>query len=82
MRASTISIITLVAAAFVALNGLFIVQQTQQGIVLQFGEPKRTLQDPGLNWKIPFIQNVVFYENRVLSLVSWPLPSLLSLCGL
>ena len=70
MRASTISIITLVAAAFVALNGLFIVQQTQQGIVLQFGEPKRTLQEPGLNWKIPFIQNVVFYENRVLSLVS------------
>ncbi len=70
MRASTISIIALVAAAFVALNGLFIVQQTQQGIVLQFGEPKRALQDPGLNWKIPFIQNVVFYENRVLSLVS------------
>ena len=70
MRASTISIFTLVAAAFVALNGLFIVQQTQQGIVLQFGEPKRTLQEPGLNWKIPFIQNVVFYENRVLSLVS------------
>jgi len=70
MRASTISIIALVAAAFVALNGLFIVQQTQQGIVLQFGEPKRTMQDPGLNWKIPFIQNVVFYENRVLSLVS------------
>ena len=70
MRASTISTIALVAAAFVALNGLFIVQQTQQGIVLQFGEPKRTLQDPGLNWKIPFIQNVVFYENRVLSLVS------------
>jgi len=70
MRASTISIITLVAAAFVALNGLFIVQQTQQGIVLQFGEPKRTLQEPGLNWKIPFIQNVVFYENRVLSMVS------------
>jgi len=70
MRASTISIFALVAATFVALNGLFIVQQTQQGIVLQFGEPKRTLQDPGLNWKIPFIQNVVFYENRVLSLVS------------
>ena len=70
MRASTISIFALVAATFVALNGLFIVQQTQQGIVLQFGEPKRTLQDPGLNWKIPFIQNVVFYENRVLSMVS------------
>ena len=38
--------------------------------MLQFGEPKRTLQEPGLNWKIPFIQNVIFYENRVLSMVS------------
>ena len=70
MKTSTMSIIGLVVLGFVALNGLFIVQQTQQGIVLQFGEPKRTLQDPGLNWKIPFIQNVVFYENRVLSMVS------------
>ena len=70
MKTSTMSIIGLVVLGFVALNGLFIVQQTQQGIVLQFGEPKRTLQEPGLNWKIPFIQNVVFYENRVLSMVS------------
>ena len=38
--------------------------------MLQFGEPKRTIQKPGLNWKLPFIQNVVFYENRVLSMVS------------
>ena len=70
MKTTTISIIGLVVSAFVALNSLFIVEQTQQGIVLQFGEPKRTLQEPGLNWKIPFIQNVIFYENRVLSMVS------------
>lgn len=70
MKTTTISIIGLVVSAFVALNALFIVEQTQQGIVLQFGEPKRTLQEPGLNWKIPFIQNVIFYENRVLSMVS------------
>ena len=56
MKTSTISIIGLVVLGFVALNGLFIVQQTQQGIVLQFGEPKRTLQDPGLNWKIPLFR--------------------------
>ncbi len=70
MKTKTISIVALVAAAFVALNGLFIVEQTQQGIVLQFGEAKRTIQKPGLNWKIPFIQNVVFYENRALAMVS------------
>jgi membrane protease subunit HflC len=70
MKKSTLPIIGLIVLLVVAVNGLFIVQQTQQGIVLQFGEPKRTLQKPGLNWKIPFIQNVVFYENRVLSMVS------------
>lgn len=70
MKTRTISILGLIAIVFVALNGLFIVQQTQQGIVLQFGEPKRTISKPGLNWKIPFIQNVIFYENRVLSMVS------------
>lgn len=70
MNKSTLSIIGLVVLGFIAANGLFIVQQTQQGIVLQFGDPKRTIQEPGLNWKIPFIQNVVFYENRVLSMVS------------
>lgn len=70
MKTSTLSIIGLVVAGFTAISTLFIVEQTQQGIVLQFGEPKRTLQEPGLNWKLPFIQDVVFYENRVLSLVS------------
>ncbi|MCE2517284.1 MAG: protease modulator HflC [Alphaproteobacteria bacterium] len=70
MTKSTFSIAGIVVLLLIAVNGLFIVQQTQQGIVLQFGEPKRTLQEPGLNWKIPFIQNVVFYENRVLSMVS------------
>ena len=62
----------IVVAAFglIAFSMLFIVKQTQQGIVLQFGEPKRTLREPGLNWKLPFIQDVVFYENRVISTIS------------
>ena len=62
----------IVVAAFglIAFSMLFIVEQTQQGIVLQFGEPKRTLREPGLNWKLPFIQDVVFYENRVISTIS------------
>ncbi|XDZ64813.1 protease modulator HflC [Alphaproteobacteria bacterium LSUCC0684] len=70
MKTSTVSIIVLVVLGFLGINSLFVVEQTQQGIVLQFGEPKRTIQEPGLNWKLPFIQNVVFYENRVLSMVS------------
>ena len=70
MRLQTYSLIALGLLAFISYNTLYVVQQTQQAIVLQFGEPKRTVQTPGLNWKIPFIQNVIFYENRVLSMVS------------
>lgn len=40
--------------------------EKQQGLVLQFGEPKRVVQDSGLNFKIPVIQNVVRYDKRIL----------------
>ena len=52
-----------------AYSSLFTVDQTQQALVIQFGEPKRTIQDPGLAFKVPFIQDVVYYEKRVLSLI-------------
>jgi membrane protease subunit HflC len=53
----------------IALYGtLFTVHQTKQAIVMQFGEPKKVIIDPGLNWKIPFIQDVTYYEKRVLNL--------------
>ena len=47
---------------------LFTVHQTKQGLVLQFGDPKRILTEPGLNFKIPFIQNVQFIDKRILDL--------------
>ena len=50
-------------------GSLFTVNQTQQALVLQFGEPKRTIQEPGLAFKLPFIQDVTYYEKRVLSLI-------------
>jgi len=52
-----------------AFSALFTVNQTQQALVLQFGDPKRTIQEPGLALKLPFIQDVVYYEKRVLSLI-------------
>ena len=70
MKKSTISMIVVAAFGLIAFSMLFIVEQTQQGIVLQFGEPKRTLREPGLIWKLRFIQDVVFYENRVISTIS------------
>ncbi|MQX35818.1 protease modulator HflC [Roseospira navarrensis] len=58
----------LALGAFVAANALFIVHQTEQAIVMQFGDPRRVIKEPGLNVKIPFVQNVVFYEKRIMGL--------------
>jgi len=55
-------------AALTLMSTLFTVHQTQQAIVLQLGEPKRVIEDPGLQFKLPFIQNVLFYDNRVLDI--------------
>ena len=49
-------------------SALFTVSQTEQAMVMQFGNPKRVIRDPGLNIKMPFIQNVVYYDRRVLDL--------------
>ncbi len=49
-------------------SAAFTVHQTTQAIVLQFGEPKRVVTEPGLNWKLPIVQNVLYYEKRVLNL--------------
>ncbi|OYQ32311.1 HflC protein [Niveispirillum lacus] len=54
------------ATVILASASLFTVSQTQQALVVQLGEPKRTIQEPGLHAKIPFVQNVVFLDARVL----------------
>ena len=54
---------------FTILSALFTVDQTKHALVLQFGEPKRIIQEPGLAIKLPFIQDVEYYEKRVLSLI-------------
>ena len=70
MKATRNVILLLLAIVlFGAYSAAFVVNQTQQALVLQFGEPKRTIQKPGLKFKLPFIQEAVFYERRVLSLI-------------
>ena len=59
--------ITVIAAIAVYLS-LFVVKEINQAIVLQFGDPKRVISQPGLQFKIPFIQNVVYIDRRILSL--------------
>ena len=61
-----------VAIAVVAFFSIFIVKEVNQAIVLQFGDPKRIISKPGLNFKIPFIQNVVYLDKRILNLDSAP----------
>lgn len=61
-------IASFVAVLFTMANSFYIVDQAQQAIVLQFGEPVRLLKEPGLKIKIPFIQNVVLYDTRLLNL--------------
>ncbi len=51
---------------------IFIVKEVNQAIVLQFGDPKRIIVEPGLNFKLPFIQNVVFLDKRILNLDTPP----------
>lgn len=59
--------IIVLIAGIIAFSALFTVHQTQQALVLQFGEPKRVVRDSGLHAKLPFIQNVVFLDKRMLS---------------
>lgn len=51
---------------FLLLSSLFTVNQTQQALVLQFGNPVRVVQEPGLHMKVPFIQQAEYFEKRVL----------------
>ena len=62
-------IVVLAATAFFS---IFIVKEINQAIVLQFGDPKRIISKPGINFKIPFIQNVVFLDKRILNLDAPP----------
>ncbi len=62
----------IIALGAVAFFSIFIVKEINQAIVLQFGDPKRIISTPGINFKIPFIQNVVFLDKRILNLDAPP----------
>ena len=56
----------IVVGVVIAYSSFFIVNQTEQALVLQFGEPKQVIREPGLKFKLPFVQNVVFFDRRLL----------------
>ena len=63
---SLVIYIILFVMFFLTYSALFIMNERQQGLVLQFGEPKRVVQDSGLHFKLPLIQNIVRYDKRIL----------------
>ena len=62
----------IVAFGVITYLSIFVVKEVNQAIVLQFGDPKKIITQPGLNFKIPVIQNVVFLDKRILNLDTPP----------
>ena len=67
MKGRTISILVIIIAVFFVINAsYFYVDQRLQAIVLQFGEPIRVIKEPGIQFKIPLVQNVEYFDKRLL----------------
>ncbi len=62
------ALILLVVAIVIGFGAIFTVEQTQQAIVVRLGEPVRVVTDPGLNFKVPFIDTVISIDKRILDL--------------
>ena len=65
------------AVGALALSSVFIVDEREQVLVMQFGQVKQQISEPGLGFKVPFIQDVVRYEDRILGLQSQSLEATL-----
>jgi modulator of FtsH protease HflC len=65
MRKMPLLVIAIVAIGFLMITSIFIVDERQKAMVLQFGQVRAVKEEPGLSFKIPFIQNVVYYDSRI-----------------
>ena len=72
MKAIKFVVPAIILVGLVIFQSLFIVQEISQAIVLQFGDPKKIVTKAGLNFKLPFIQNVVYLDKRILNLDNDP----------
>ncbi|MFC0278853.1 protease modulator HflC [Falsigemmobacter intermedius] len=73
MNKLNLAIPVLVLVAVGVLSSVFIVDEREKAMVLQFGQVKQVKEEPGLGFKIPLIQEVVTYEDRILGLQTQPL---------
>jgi membrane protease subunit HflC len=63
-----VALIVLAALAIVGYSSLFSVRQTEQALVVRLGEPVRVVTEPGLNFKVPFIDSIISIDKRILDL--------------
>ena len=73
MNRSTYILPVIVIAVAAILSSIFIVDERQKALVLQFGQIVSVKEDPGIGFKIPLVQEVVFYDDRILALDVDPL---------
>jgi len=73
MRLSSVLYSIIFLAIIVAYSSVFVVDERQKALVLQFGQIRDIKENPGLSFKLPFIQQVVRYDDRILSLDTVPL---------
>ncbi|MEQ8442314.1 MAG: protease modulator HflC [Alphaproteobacteria bacterium] len=67
MKKGSVALLAVLAIAIVAgISSAFTVRETQQVLVLRFGEALRQINEPGLHFKVPFVDTAVYYDNRVL----------------
>ena len=69
MRRGVLTVLGIVVLVIgiLAFSTVFTVHQTEQALVLQFGDPKRIVTEPGLKFKLPFVENVVMFDRRILA---------------
>ena len=68
MKSLLFKIILPIFILVTAIQSVFIVTEVEQALVMQFGDPKRTISEPGLHFKTPYLQNVLFIDKRILNL--------------
>src|SRR5688572_26517290 len=66
--AGGVSIVVLLLLLLIGYGSVFTVYQTRQALVVRLGDPVRVVTEPGLNFKIPFIDNVIYIDKRILDL--------------
>jgi membrane protease subunit HflC len=69
-RVGLISLLSIAVAGIVLASSVYTVDQREMALVLQFGEPVSSVREAGLNLKLPFIQNVLYFDNRIQNFIS------------